>query len=114
MYKLIFCLCVGWGLLEFAGKRSTILQQAEVSVTNIQQCHAIYPDVTYGQICTYAPGKDSCQVIIIYVIYFLIILLNYYLAYRFLFPFWVYKLSTLLFANVTITSTDLRFFELEH
>ncbi|KAK1131810.1 hypothetical protein K0M31_015967 [Melipona bicolor] len=52
---------LGWGTTDFGGPPSDILQKVTVSVLTNQQCSKIYPNVTTNQICTYAEGKDSCQ-----------------------------------------------------
>ncbi|KOX72962.1 Venom serine protease 34 [Melipona quadrifasciata] len=52
---------LGWGTTDFGGPPSDILQKVTVSVLTNQQCSKIYPNVTTNQICTYAKGKDSCQ-----------------------------------------------------
>ncbi|KAJ8963445.1 hypothetical protein NQ318_018925 [Aromia moschata] len=53
---------LGWGLKEFSGPTSDILQKVNLTVEPSNECMTQYPDrVTANQICTYAPGKDSCQ-----------------------------------------------------
>ncbi|XP_029159143.1 venom serine protease 34-like isoform X1 [Nylanderia fulva] len=52
---------LGWGLLGFAGVKSTTLQKVKLNVINLMQCKYYYPKITDNNICTYASGKDSCQ-----------------------------------------------------
>lgn len=52
---------LGWGLLAFGGRKSNTLQKVNLNVINLMQCKYYYPKVTDNNICTYAPGKDSCQ-----------------------------------------------------
>ncbi|XP_072766735.1 venom serine protease 34-like [Anoplolepis gracilipes] len=52
---------LGWGLLEFGGAKSTTLQKVSLNVISSSTCHYYYPELTDGNICTYTPGKDSCQ-----------------------------------------------------
>lgn len=52
----------GWGLTSFGGKKATKLQKVNLNVINPEDCKKKEPKVTNGNICTYTPGKDSCQV----------------------------------------------------
>ncbi|KAK9309603.1 hypothetical protein QLX08_000821 [Tetragonisca angustula] len=52
---------LGWGTTDFGGPPSDILQKVTLSVLTNQQCSKTYPNITRNQICTYAEGKDSCQ-----------------------------------------------------
>lgn len=53
---------LGWGTTDFSGPTSDILQKVTVSVFTNLQCSKTYPHITTDEICTYAKGKDSCQV----------------------------------------------------
>lgn len=53
---------LGWGLIEFGGAKSKDLQEAKVNVIDLAKCRQSYSNVTNSNICTYTPGKDSCQV----------------------------------------------------
>jgi len=52
---------LGWGLLEFGGAKSTTLQKVKLNVINLMKCKYYYPELTDNNMCTYTPGKDSCQ-----------------------------------------------------
>ncbi|KOC70082.1 Venom serine protease 34, partial [Habropoda laboriosa] len=52
---------LGWGSTEFGGAPSDILQKVTLSVLTHLQCSKFYGNVSTDQICTYAEGKDSCQ-----------------------------------------------------
>ncbi|XP_011263108.2 venom serine protease 34 isoform X1 [Camponotus floridanus] len=52
---------LGWGLLEFAGAKSTTLQKVKLNVISPTKCKDYYPELTNSSICTYSRGKDSCQ-----------------------------------------------------
>ncbi|CAK9830266.1 Venom serine protease 34 [Anthophora retusa] len=52
---------LGWGSTDFGGAPSDILQKVTLSVLTNLQCSRFYGNVTADQICTYADGKDSCQ-----------------------------------------------------
>ncbi|GAB0089520.1 venom serine protease [Sergentomyia squamirostris] len=52
----------GWGLLEFAGKKATVLQKVALNVLSTPQCKEAYGNTANDNyICTYTPGKDTCQ-----------------------------------------------------
>ncbi|XP_032684817.1 venom serine protease 34-like [Odontomachus brunneus] len=55
---------LGWGMMDFGGARSTKLQGVNVGVMSSQQCANMYNSslqIACSQMCTYAEGKDSCQ-----------------------------------------------------
>ncbi|XP_029669317.1 venom serine protease 34-like [Formica exsecta] len=52
---------LGWGLLEFGGTKSTTLQKVKLNVISPTKCQYYYPELTDKNMCTYSPGKDSCQ-----------------------------------------------------
>ncbi|CAK9795048.1 Venom serine protease 34 [Anthophora quadrimaculata] len=52
---------LGWGSTDFGGAPSDTLQKVTLSVLTHLQCSRFYGNVTADQICTYADGKDSCQ-----------------------------------------------------
>ncbi|XP_076243634.1 venom serine protease 34-like [Calliopsis andreniformis] len=52
---------LGWGTTEFAGAKSDTLQEATVNVITNEECSEIYRNLNRNQLCTYAPGKDACQ-----------------------------------------------------
>ncbi|XP_017877743.1 venom serine protease 34-like [Ceratina calcarata] len=52
---------LGWGLTEFGGPKATVLQKVVLSVITNLMCSRSYPQISTEQLCTYAPGKDSCQ-----------------------------------------------------
>lgn len=52
----------GWGLLEFGGMKSNTLQKVKLNVITLAKCKQNYPDVSDSNICTFTPGKDTCQV----------------------------------------------------
>ncbi|XP_076628671.1 venom serine protease 34 [Colletes latitarsis] len=52
---------LGWGTTEFAGPPSDTLQKATLSVLTNLECSESYKNLTSDQFCTYAEGKDDCQ-----------------------------------------------------
>ncbi|XP_072742533.1 venom serine protease-like [Anoplolepis gracilipes] len=52
---------LGWGLLGFGGSKPNTPQKVELNVINLDKCKNYYLDVTDKNICTYTPGKDTCQ-----------------------------------------------------
>ncbi|EFN63716.1 Transmembrane protease, serine 9 [Camponotus floridanus] len=52
---------LGWGLKQFGGAKSTTLQKVNLTVINLTNCKDYYHELTNSDICTYSPGKDSCQ-----------------------------------------------------
>ncbi|XP_026824502.1 venom serine protease 34 isoform X1 [Ooceraea biroi] len=57
---------LGWGTTEFGGMRPDTLQKVMVSVISYQDCHRSYPNLSYGQLCTYGRNKDACQVTLLF------------------------------------------------
>ena len=55
---------LGWGTLEFGGPTSDRLMRAALTAVPVSQCVAAFGDqVDPGtQLCTFSPGKDTCQV----------------------------------------------------
>jgi len=53
---------LGWGITEFGGPKSDTLQKVDLNVISLKKCNDSYGDVTNDNICTYTPGKDTCQV----------------------------------------------------
>ncbi|XP_021712275.1 venom serine protease-like [Aedes aegypti] len=52
-FNNVYLEALGWGTLDFGGPQATELQKASLQVMN--------NSVQDSQICTYTPGKDSCQ-----------------------------------------------------
>lgn len=52
---------LGWGAEEFSGPRSDVLQKVDLKVVGNAQCKLTEKTLTSKQLCTYAPGKDTCQ-----------------------------------------------------
>ncbi|XP_059056008.1 venom serine protease-like [Achroia grisella] len=52
---------LGWGTLFIGGPTSRALRKADLTVISESQCRQKVPSVSKDQICTYTPGKDSCQ-----------------------------------------------------
>ncbi|XP_062559128.1 venom serine protease-like [Armigeres subalbatus] len=55
---------LGWGTLDFGGPQATDLQKVSLQVMNLTSCRSQLSgmnSVQDSQICTYTPGKDSCQ-----------------------------------------------------
>ncbi|XP_053684512.1 venom serine protease-like [Sabethes cyaneus] len=49
----------GWGTTSFGGPQSTTLRRTTLKVLSNNNCNVQY--VNSNKICTYAPGKDTCQ-----------------------------------------------------
>ncbi|XP_058461900.1 venom serine protease-like [Malaya genurostris] len=49
----------GWGTTSFGGQQSTTLRRATLNVIANENCNVQY--VNSKKLCTYAPGKDTCQ-----------------------------------------------------
>ncbi|XP_055531866.1 venom serine protease-like [Wyeomyia smithii] len=49
----------GWGTTSFGGPQSTTLRRTTLKVLTNNNCNVQY--VTSSKICTYSPGKDTCQ-----------------------------------------------------
>ncbi|CAD6234915.1 GSCOCT00014118001.2-RA-CDS [Cotesia congregata] len=52
---------LGWGLTEFGGRQSPVLQDARVSVITNKICMETYSEIGSRQLCTLTDGKDSCE-----------------------------------------------------
>ncbi|CAH2057359.1 unnamed protein product, partial [Iphiclides podalirius] len=52
---------LGWGTLFPGGPTSPTLQKVDVDVISQQVCQRQVPALTPRQMCTFTPGKDSCQ-----------------------------------------------------
>ncbi|CAK1591243.1 unnamed protein product [Parnassius mnemosyne] len=52
---------LGWGTLFPGGPTSAVLRKVDVDVISQPACRRSVPSVTPRQMCTYTPGKDSCQ-----------------------------------------------------
>jgi len=52
----------GWGTTSQGGQVSNTLKEVDLPVLTTQQCSRYYPgQITENMICTYNPGKDTCQ-----------------------------------------------------
>lgn len=52
----------GWGTTSQGGSVSNTLREVDLPVLTTQQCRQYYPgQITDNMICTYNPGKDTCQ-----------------------------------------------------
>lgn len=56
------CFVSGWGQTSPGGMLAEALRKVDVKVIDQKKCMASEENVTDRQICTYTPGKDSCQV----------------------------------------------------
>ncbi|CAH0403062.1 unnamed protein product [Chilo suppressalis] len=52
---------LGWGTLYFGGPKANALRKVDVDVISQNTCRNTVPTLTSRQICTFTPGKDSCQ-----------------------------------------------------
>ncbi|KAL6423534.1 hypothetical protein ACFW04_010235 [Cataglyphis niger] len=52
---------LGWGLLEFGGEKAKKLQKVSLNVIQNEKCRQSIPKVTNKNLCTFTPGKDTCQ-----------------------------------------------------
>ncbi|XP_011691267.1 PREDICTED: venom serine protease-like [Wasmannia auropunctata] len=52
---------LGWGLTEYAGRESKTLQKVDLNIISLQKCRSYYSDVSDRNMCTFTPGKDTCQ-----------------------------------------------------
>lgn len=66
IFMIGYLFFTGWGTTEFAGALSNTLQKVKLGVTNYLTCKKFFSDIEYRQICTFAEGKDACQVAFIY------------------------------------------------
>ncbi|KPJ21369.1 Cysteine-rich protein 2-binding protein [Papilio machaon] len=55
------CIGTGWGTLFPGGPTSNVLQKVDLDVISQMTCRRSEPLLTPRQMCTYTPGKDSCQ-----------------------------------------------------
>ncbi|XP_001657967.2 venom serine protease [Aedes aegypti] len=63
-FNNVYLEALGWGTLDFGGPQATELQKASLQVMNLTTCRSQLSgmnSVQDSQICTYTPGKDSCQ-----------------------------------------------------
>jgi len=52
----------GWGTTTQGGQTSSTLREVDLPVLTTAQCSQYYPgQITSNMICTYQPGKDTCQ-----------------------------------------------------
>jgi len=52
----------GWGTTSQGGQVSNQLREVDLPVLTTEQCSRYYPgQITENMICTYQPGKDTCQ-----------------------------------------------------
>lgn len=52
----------GWGTTSFGGALSNVLLKAYVNVISNTQCAADFPQASSNNfMCTFTPGKDTCQ-----------------------------------------------------
>lgn len=54
---------VGWGSVGYGYPVSSVLKKVSLTVVSNAQCNNYYGNIQASQICTYAKGRDSCQVI---------------------------------------------------
>ncbi len=57
---------VGWGTTSYGGPVSSVLKKTSLGVISNAQCNSYYGYIQSGQLCTWASGRDSCQVRKIY------------------------------------------------
>ncbi|XP_041782957.1 venom serine protease-like isoform X2 [Anopheles merus] len=51
----------GWGTMDFGAPTSNVLRKVSLSVISQQSCQSSMPNILASHICTYTPGKDTCQ-----------------------------------------------------
>ncbi|XP_049547074.1 venom serine protease-like [Anopheles darlingi] len=51
----------GWGTLDFGLPASKVLQKVSLNVISQQSCSSQMPNIVASHICTYTPGRDTCQ-----------------------------------------------------
>ncbi|XP_052862909.1 venom serine protease-like [Anopheles cruzii] len=51
----------GWGTLDFGSPASKVLQKVSLNVITQQSCQSQMPNILASHICTYTPGRDTCQ-----------------------------------------------------
>lgn len=52
---------IGWGTLFIGGPKPKALMKVDLDVISQGSCRNTFPRLTDRQMCTYTPGKDSCQ-----------------------------------------------------
>ncbi|XP_037044742.1 venom serine protease 34-like [Bradysia coprophila] len=52
---------LGWGLLEFGGAKSSVLQETNLKVIPMKKCRDYYPNADKTHLCAFASGKGACQ-----------------------------------------------------
>lgn len=54
---------MGWGTTSSGGASSDVLREVDLPVISNGECDGRYPqyDIYPSNICTFLPGKDSCQ-----------------------------------------------------
>ncbi len=64
----IFKLSVDPGVFIFeilcnsGGSSSNVLRETTLGITTYAECKTVYPSLLTSMLCTYSPGKDTCQV----------------------------------------------------
>jgi len=57
-----YCVASGWGTTSSGGTQPMKLQKVDLPVLTTKECQRYYgTSVTNNMICTYLPGKDTCQ-----------------------------------------------------
>ncbi|XP_049295552.1 venom serine protease-like [Anopheles funestus] len=51
----------GWGTMDFSAPASNVLRKVSLNVITQQSCQSSLPNIFASHICTYTPGKDTCQ-----------------------------------------------------
>lgn len=51
----------GWGTTDFAGPLPAILQKVDLKTISNDECKTTHSALTTSEICTFLPGKDTCQ-----------------------------------------------------
>ena len=52
----------GWGTTVVGGPTSDVLMKVTLDVISQRKCRMTKSSLTRRQLCTFTPGKDSCQV----------------------------------------------------
>ncbi|GAB1860366.1 Venom serine protease 34-like [Camponotus japonicus] len=57
---------LGWGLMGYADQKPDSLRKVKLNVISLKECEEAYSNnndvnITSKNICTYTPGKDTCQ-----------------------------------------------------
>lgn len=53
---------VGWGSDRFGGPLSKTLRQVTLNIISNSMCTNVFSNLADSQLCTFYPGRDSCQV----------------------------------------------------